>query len=404
MGAAGAAMSGAFSKAVELWKAGKTGLKLQGGKNFSAEQYKNALASAYGGFGMAGGGAWTSGGDISGKSIAQIVDNIVKGIHPEFRRRLEQWNASLGNKFDISRGYRSMAQQAYLYDRWIRRVPGQAMAAPPGKSMHNFGLAVDLLPARTTAAERAAGAKFGLRWPMSFEPWHVEPVEAKSWRDQILRGMVPIGSSLDTGGLQLLGGGTGTLGGTVEEIKAIVRGMLPRFGWGLDQWNALDRLVQGESSWNPNAANPTSSARGLFQKMTSIHGPVEPTVEGQAMWGLNYIKSRYGSPTAAYAKWLSRNPHWYHEGGPVFNIPRFHTGNALIKKTGLAEVAKGERILRPEQGSGGDIKFEFNFEGGFFGSDREIEKLVDTIETRIAPKLSRARGMENRKISTVVKK
>lgn len=404
VGAAGAAMSGAFSKAVELWKAGKTGLKLQGGKNFSAEQYKNALASAYGGFGMAGGGAWTSGGDISGKSIAQIVDNIVKGIHPEFRRRLEQWNASLGNKFDISRGYRSMAQQAYLYDRWIRRVPGQAMAAPPGKSMHNFGLAVDLLPARTTAAERAAGAKFGLRWPMSFEPWHVEPVEAKSWRDQILRGMVPIGSSLDTGGLQLLGGGTGTLGGTVEEIKAIVRGMLPRFGWGLDQWNALDRLVQGESSWNPNAANPTSSARGLFQKMTSIHGPVEPTVEGQAMWGLNYIKSRYGSPTAAYAKWLSRNPHWYHEGGPVFNIPRFHTGNALIKKTGLAEVAKGERILRPEQGSGGDIKFEFNFEGGFFGSDREIEKLVDTIETRIAPKLSRARGMENRKISTVVKK
>jgi hypothetical protein len=49
--------------------------------------------------------------------------------------------------------------------------------------------------------------------------------------------------------------------------------------------------------------------------MTSIHGPIEPTVAGQTQWGLNYIRSRYGDPINAYRSWLSRAPHWYHVGG-----------------------------------------------------------------------------------------
>src|SRR5690606_16773518 len=60
---------------------------------------------------------------------------------------------------------------------------------------------------------------------------------------------------------------------------------------------------------------PNSSAAGLFQKMTSIHGPLESTIAGQARWGLNYIKDRYGSPSAALRAWMSRSPHWYDTGG-----------------------------------------------------------------------------------------
>lgn len=40
-------------------------------------------------------------------------------------------------------GYRSLALQNELYDKYIRGGP---KAAPPGKSAHNFGLAVDLVP------------------------------------------------------------------------------------------------------------------------------------------------------------------------------------------------------------------------------------------------------------------
>lgn len=99
-------------------------------------------------------------------------------------------------------------------------------------------------------------------------------------------------------------------------VVAAVRAVAARFGWGSGgQWNALSSLISHESGWNPSAANPSSSARGLFQKLTSVNGPVESTVGGQANWGLNYIRGRYGSPANAWAAWNSRSPHWYDQGG-----------------------------------------------------------------------------------------
>lgn len=102
------------------------------------------------------------------------------------------------------------------------------------------------------------------------------------------------------------------------EAVAAVRETARQFGWDQGpEWDALFQLVQHESGWNPNAANPTSSARGLFQKMVNIHGPLEPTPGGQALWGLNYIKGRYGSPSRAWSFWNAQSPHWYNQGGVV---------------------------------------------------------------------------------------
>jgi phage-related protein len=100
------------------------------------------------------------------------------------------------------------------------------------------------------------------------------------------------------------------------EVVAAVRAVAATFGWGSGpEWDALSSLISGESSWDPAIKNASTSATGLFQKMTSIHGPIEPTVAGQSQWGLNYIRSRYGDPINAYRSWLSRTPHWYHVGG-----------------------------------------------------------------------------------------
>src|SRR5699024_8057708 len=113
-------------------------------------------------------------------------------------------------------------------------------------------------------------------------------------------------------------GGTGNASGSVISQ---VRDVAKRFGWDSGaQWTALSQLINKESSWNPNAANPRSTARGLFQKMTSIHGPVESTAAGQAKWGLNYIKGRYGTPSAALA-FHNRHNH-YADGGLVGSITR----------------------------------------------------------------------------------
>jgi hypothetical protein len=146
-----------------------------------------------------------------------------------------------------------------------------------------------------------------------------------------LAGMLADGSTTSGGG----GGGSIPVakGGSAQ---AIVKQMAAGLGWTGSQWSALYKLVQGESSWNPNAANPSSSARGLFQKMTSLHGPIEPTVQGQAQWGLNYIRGAYGNPLNAYQKWSSRSPHWYDDGG-------------MMPDKGIAvnRSGKPERVLDP---------------------------------------------------------
>ena len=363
------------------------------------DKVQEAYRSALGGFG--------GGGSTAGMSIAQIVDNMINGIHPEFQSRLAKWNAELGGKFDISHGYRSMAQQQRLYDRWRAGVPGQALAAPPGKSMHNFGLAVDLQPSSTTAAQRAAGAKYGLRWPMGFEPWHVEPMEAAAWKQQILNGSMPG----NTSGIKLVDGLFGTPTGR-GDARGIVQSMMGQYGWGNEHWGALERLVSKESSWNPGAANPTSSARGLFQFLkstwqgyiTNRGGPPywNQDIGVQAKGGLSYIKERYGDPTKALA-FHNRN-NWYHEGG----LAQLKAGGQTLSD-GVAKLHKKETVLTAPlsqeliQGirnlsNGGETHIHLEI-GNFIGSDREIEKLGKELE-RVMVKTTRAKGNVPRTFST----
>ncbi len=70
-----------------------------------------------------------------------------------------------------------------------KRIPGgkdQRMAAPVGQSNHRWGLAVDADNTWLENMTNAQLAKYGLWKPMSYEPWHVEPVETRgmSWADK----------------------------------------------------------------------------------------------------------------------------------------------------------------------------------------------------------------------------
>ena len=142
--------------------------------------------------------------------------------------------------------------------------------------------------------------------------------------------------------------GTGALVDSAV-VKHQVQSVAEKYGWGSGpQWNAIDWIVQKESGWNPKAANPTSSARGLFQQMTSIHGPVASTPAGQAEWGLNYIKSRYGTPTQAQAFWKAHN--WYEDGGRV--TPHLYDGGGWLQPGDSLTrnlTRKPEAVLTNEQ-------------------------------------------------------
>jgi LysM repeat protein len=93
---------------------------------------------------------------------------------------------------------------------------------------------------------------------------------------------------------------------TDGSVESIVRAAASARGWGTGaNWDAINFIVQRESSWNPNAQNPTSTAYGLFQML--IETSADPAV--QAANGMAYIASRYGTPTNALAFWQAN--HWY---------------------------------------------------------------------------------------------
>jgi hypothetical protein len=85
--------------------------------------------------------------------------------------------------------------------------------------------------------------------------------------------------------------------------RAIGRALLPEFGFSADQFACLDALYVSESDWRVDADNPTSSAYGIPQALTSMHELPRgymTDAEVQIRWGLGYIQDSYGSPCSAW--------------------------------------------------------------------------------------------------------
>lgn len=108
----------------------------------------------------------------------------VNGLNAQFNSNLQRLIKDAPGAITIGSGYRSIAEQQVLYDRYKRGVKGQAPAAKPGNSDHNFGLAADLKYANAATGEwaRANATRYGLQFPMSYEPWHVSAINAKAMR------------------------------------------------------------------------------------------------------------------------------------------------------------------------------------------------------------------------------
>lgn len=104
--------------------------------------------------------------------------------------RLKKVAEDLGVELRIVSGYRTYAEQARLYDGWIHHRPGFNLAAPPGKSNHNFGHAADtdvvkpdgtLVSIGNWPGARQALKKHGLVLSVASEAWHVDPKEIAHW-------------------------------------------------------------------------------------------------------------------------------------------------------------------------------------------------------------------------------
>lgn len=100
-----------------------------------------------------------------------------------------------------------------------------------------------------------------------------------------------------------------------SEYQAYAKNLvINTYGWTEYDFQCLVKLWNRESGWNPNAHNKSSGAHGIPQslpasKMKSEGSDYYTNGYTQIRWGLKYIKSRYGSPSKAWAH--SQRKGWY---------------------------------------------------------------------------------------------
>lgn len=96
------------------------------------------------------------------------------GLDPPFKAQVQALLAAAGGKVGISSGWRSSTEQATLYARYL--AGNGPLAAKPGSSKHECGLAVDFSGDLALAAQLAP--QYGLVRTVPSEAWHFEPTYA----------------------------------------------------------------------------------------------------------------------------------------------------------------------------------------------------------------------------------
>jgi hypothetical protein len=98
------------------------------------------------------------------------------GLQPWFRARVELFLADPEARAAgvwVQSAVRSRQEQERLYAAYLA---GGALAARPGTSNHERGLAADLAtPGGQTGRLHPLGRRYGLVFPIRSEPWHAEP-------------------------------------------------------------------------------------------------------------------------------------------------------------------------------------------------------------------------------------
>jgi hypothetical protein len=97
--------------------------------------------------------------------------------------------------------------------------------------------------------------------------------------------------------------------------KSIAKQILRnKYGYGAAEFSCFNNIIMRESMWKVRATNPSSGAYGIPQalpgsKMATVASDWRTNPATQIIWGVEYMKDRYGSPCAA---WGFKSSHgWY---------------------------------------------------------------------------------------------
>lgn len=110
----------------------------------------------------------------------------------------------------------------------------------------------------------------------------------------------------------LIGRGRYKTGNGDPALREQARWVARMMGWNMAQFAAWDALINAESSWNPSAQNPTSTAFGLGQFLNGTWKPYGAKTADpgtQLAYMARYIKDRYGDPIRALG--FHGRENWY---------------------------------------------------------------------------------------------
>ncbi len=120
------------------------------------------------------------------------VDGLNENFATNLLAMFEDAPPGIREGLQIGSGYRSVERQQQLWDEAVKKYGSPEAArkwvAPPGKSEHNSGTAVDIwyngqrldkAPAEVRQWVHDNAAAYGLRFSMSWESWHIEPANAR---------------------------------------------------------------------------------------------------------------------------------------------------------------------------------------------------------------------------------
>jgi Flp pilus assembly protein TadG len=106
------------------------------------------------------------------------LNGDASGLHPALGNAVDRLIAASNGSIQLVSGYRSHDHQQRLWNEALARYGSPEAAddwvAPPGHSMHEKGLAVDLGGNLSLAVELVQRLDLPLHRPMAHEPWHFE--------------------------------------------------------------------------------------------------------------------------------------------------------------------------------------------------------------------------------------
>ena len=122
---------------------------------------------------------------VDGGTRADAMTGLDGGFNNSLAVMFAGAPPEIQSQLRIMSAYRSPERQQQLWDDALVKYGSPEAArkwvAPPGNSKHNHGQAVDLrfLGDEAKAWVHANAEQYGLYFPMSHEPWHIEPVGSR---------------------------------------------------------------------------------------------------------------------------------------------------------------------------------------------------------------------------------